>query len=161
MSDLEIRELVDLPVIERTAVLAERDIDPWCAQAFRELGEDLSARGIRRVGPIALTLAAEVASSGRGVLRAVAPVPPEHAEALLPGRLVAVVRHEGSFRLVARALGAARATLAGGMPACGPGTTVVEDPEGEIRETYLVGPGSGLPPTTWVTEVALPVLRTG
>lgn len=141
-------ELPDLPVVARSARLQEGQVDPWCAAAFRELQTVLADRRVAPTGPAGLTLAAELEAVGEGALRAYLPVPVRDAEDELPGGLFAVADHHGHLRTVARTVAVLTAYL-------GPRL----DRDGERRETYLVGPGSGQPMSRWLTQVAVPVRK--
>ena len=65
----------------------------------------------------------------------------------LPGGRFAVARHHGPYEQIAdtyRSIGVWLARSAA-------------DPEYEIRESYLVGPGDGPPPDGYLTEIAWPI----
>lgn len=141
-------ELPDLPVVARRARVREVQVDPWCAAAFRELRTILAERRVTPTGPAGLTLAAQLEAAGEGLLRAYLPVPERDAEEVLYGGLFTVADHHGHLRTVARTVTALTTSL-------GPRL----DREGERRETYLVGPGSGQPMSRWVTQVAVPVKK--
>lgn len=154
---LRIRHLPDLTVLERQAVLAEEEIDPWCRRTFPQLRAELADRGIRPTGRPGLTLAAGPAAEGRSRVRAFQPVAARHAQAVLPGSLMLTTRHPGPLEALPRTLEAVTAYLRSGSAAA---HGLAPVPDGELRETYLVGPGSGRPQDRWVTEVAVPVQRT-
>jgi DNA-binding transcriptional MerR regulator/predicted transcriptional regulator YdeE len=147
----ELQALVDAPLrLLAGAVVAADQIDALIGDAIASLATVAERHQLTVTGPVGALYPGEEWDPDEVRISVFVPVggsarPPQRRT--LPGGRFAVARHHGPYEQIAdtyRSIGVWLARSAA-------------DPEYEIRESYLVGPGDGPPPDGYLTEIAWPI----
>jgi DNA-binding transcriptional MerR regulator/predicted transcriptional regulator YdeE len=147
---VEERQIAPRDVLVMSAVVAADQIDALIGDAIASLATVAERHQLTVTGPVGALYPGEEWDPDEVRISVFVPVggsarPPQRRT--LPGGRFAVARHHGPYEQIAdtyRSIGVWLARSAA-------------DPEYEIRESYLVGPGDGPPPDGYLTEIAWPI----